>query len=259
MGERARLHLKVRHHEVDAYGHVNHAHYVHYLETARVEVLERLGLGLPEMRQRGYLIVAAELTIQVPRAGLRGGDPRGRHAYPRNPRRALAVDPGDSRERERAARRDGRGHGRLHGRDGPAHPHPRGLRRHALGHRRTRRRRQASRAGLVIQRAGAPPDPAPRARPTCTITRSRTRSALACRWLRTSLAPGLGLRALIRAWYRHYHGHRLPPECRADTLDQGHRRANRLLDEKRLSLVVLGMRLPASTSSRSWPMLTASG
>ena len=54
----------MRHHEVDAYGHVNHAHYVHYLETARVEVLESLGLGLPEMRQRGYLIVAAELTIK---------------------------------------------------------------------------------------------------------------------------------------------------------------------------------------------------
>ena len=64
MGERARLRLKVRHHEVDAYGHVNHAHYVHYLETARVEVLESLGLGLPEMRQRGYLIVAAELTVK---------------------------------------------------------------------------------------------------------------------------------------------------------------------------------------------------
>ena len=47
---------------------------------------------------------------------------------------------------------------------GRARPHPRGLRRHALGHRRPRRRRQASRAGLVIQRAGAPPDPAPRGR-----------------------------------------------------------------------------------------------
>jgi YbgC/YbaW family acyl-CoA thioester hydrolase len=64
MGERARIRLKVRHHEVDAYGHVNHAHYVHYLETARVEVLESLGLGLPEMRQQGYLILAAELAIK---------------------------------------------------------------------------------------------------------------------------------------------------------------------------------------------------
>ncbi len=64
MGERARLRLKVRHHEVDAYGHVNHAHYVHYLETARVEVLESLGLGLPEMRRLGYLILAAELSVK---------------------------------------------------------------------------------------------------------------------------------------------------------------------------------------------------
>ena len=64
MGEPARLRLKVRHHEVDAYGHVNHAHYVHYLESARVEVLESLGLGLPEMRRAGYLIVAAELSIK---------------------------------------------------------------------------------------------------------------------------------------------------------------------------------------------------
>lgn len=63
MGERARLRLKVRHHEVDAYGHVNHAHYVHYLETARVEVLESLGLGLPEMQRLGYLILAAKLSI----------------------------------------------------------------------------------------------------------------------------------------------------------------------------------------------------
>ncbi len=64
MGEPARLRLKVRHHEVDAYGHVNHAHYVHYLESARVEVLESLGLGLPEMRQAGYLILAAELSVK---------------------------------------------------------------------------------------------------------------------------------------------------------------------------------------------------
>ena len=64
MGEPARLRLKVRHHEIDAYGHVNHAHYVHYLETARVEVLEALGLALPDMRRQGYLIVAAELAVK---------------------------------------------------------------------------------------------------------------------------------------------------------------------------------------------------
>ena len=64
MGKPARFRLKVRHYEVDGYGHVNHAVYVHYLETARVEALEALGLSLDEMRRQGYRIVAAELTIR---------------------------------------------------------------------------------------------------------------------------------------------------------------------------------------------------
>jgi len=40
MGKPATFRLKVRHYEVDQYGHVNHAQYVHYLETARIEALE---------------------------------------------------------------------------------------------------------------------------------------------------------------------------------------------------------------------------
>ena len=64
MGEPARLNLKVRHYEVDLYGHVNHANYVHYLEAARVEALEAVGLALPEMRRQGYLIVAVELAVK---------------------------------------------------------------------------------------------------------------------------------------------------------------------------------------------------
>ncbi len=63
MGEPARLRLKVRHYEVDLYGHVNHANYVHYLEAARVEALEAVGLSLPEVRRQGYLIVAVELAV----------------------------------------------------------------------------------------------------------------------------------------------------------------------------------------------------
>ena len=64
MGDAATLTLKVRHYEVDQYGHVNHANYVHYLETARVEALEAVGLALPEMRRQGYLIVAVEITVK---------------------------------------------------------------------------------------------------------------------------------------------------------------------------------------------------
>ena len=64
MGAAARLTLKVRHYEVDLYGHVNHANYVHYLEAARVEALEAAGLALPELRRQGYLIVAAEIRVK---------------------------------------------------------------------------------------------------------------------------------------------------------------------------------------------------
>jgi acyl-CoA thioester hydrolase len=64
MGEPARLRLKVRHYEADAYGHANHASYVHYLETARIEALEAVGLPLDEMRRQGHLIVAVEIVVK---------------------------------------------------------------------------------------------------------------------------------------------------------------------------------------------------
>jgi YbgC/YbaW family acyl-CoA thioester hydrolase len=65
--------LKVRHYEADGYGHVNHAAYVHYLETARIEALEAVGLPLESMRRQGYLIVAAALAIRY-HAPARAGD-----------------------------------------------------------------------------------------------------------------------------------------------------------------------------------------
>lgn len=64
VGEPARFRLKVRHYEVDGYGHVNHATYLHYLEVARLEALEGLGISLEEIRRRGYLILATELTVR---------------------------------------------------------------------------------------------------------------------------------------------------------------------------------------------------
>ena len=73
MGTPARTSLRVRHYEVDEYGHVNHANYVHYLEVARIEALEALGLGLPAMRRQGMLIVAVELAVKY-HAPARSGD-----------------------------------------------------------------------------------------------------------------------------------------------------------------------------------------
>lgn len=73
MREPAWFRLKVRHYEVDGYGHVNHATYVHYLETARLEALDGLGLSLEEMRQHGYRIVATDLVVRF-HAPARSGD-----------------------------------------------------------------------------------------------------------------------------------------------------------------------------------------
>lgn len=64
MGVPASHCLKVRHYEADAYQHVNHANYVHYLEVGRLEALEWLGISLQEMRRQGYLIVARDLSVR---------------------------------------------------------------------------------------------------------------------------------------------------------------------------------------------------
>jgi len=64
VGQPRRWSLKVRHYEIDGYGHVNHASYVHYLETARIEALDAVGLSLGEMRRHGILAVAAELSVK---------------------------------------------------------------------------------------------------------------------------------------------------------------------------------------------------
>lgn len=58
------MQLKARHYEVDEYGHVNHASYVHYLEVARIEALEAIGLPLAEMRRQGFLIVVTQLVAR---------------------------------------------------------------------------------------------------------------------------------------------------------------------------------------------------
>jgi YbgC/YbaW family acyl-CoA thioester hydrolase len=73
MGQPARTRLTVRFHEADSYGHVNHAHYVHYLEAGRVEALDALGLSLAEMRRQGYLLVAAAIDVRF-HAPARPGD-----------------------------------------------------------------------------------------------------------------------------------------------------------------------------------------
>ncbi len=55
---------RVRFHECDLYGHVNHAVYLQYLETARVQLLRDHALPLQELQRRGVNLVVRRLSIQ---------------------------------------------------------------------------------------------------------------------------------------------------------------------------------------------------
>ena len=65
--------IRVRFHEVDPYGHVNHGVYLNYFEEARVELLERIGFGLDRLAELGYHLVVVEATVRF-RAPARAGD-----------------------------------------------------------------------------------------------------------------------------------------------------------------------------------------
>lgn len=56
--------VKVRFHELDPYGHVNHGVYLNYFETARTEALDALGFGLDVLHARGIAIVVVEANVR---------------------------------------------------------------------------------------------------------------------------------------------------------------------------------------------------
>jgi acyl-CoA thioester hydrolase len=56
--------IDVRFYELDPYGHVNHGVYLNYFEVARVEALDRLGVGLPRLRELGYHLVVVETHVR---------------------------------------------------------------------------------------------------------------------------------------------------------------------------------------------------
>ncbi len=64
--------LRVRFSELDPYDHVNHAAYVNYLETGRIEALRHQGLDLSRLRDEGALLVAVELQARFLRPAFGG-------------------------------------------------------------------------------------------------------------------------------------------------------------------------------------------
>jgi acyl-CoA thioester hydrolase len=61
------MEIKVRFGELDAYGHVNHAVYLAYLEAARVEALTTVGLDLDRLQDDGFHIIVVDLRIRFRR------------------------------------------------------------------------------------------------------------------------------------------------------------------------------------------------
>ncbi len=56
--------MRVRFHELDPYGHLNHGVYLNYFEQARVELLDRIGFGLPRLAELGHHIVVVEVRVR---------------------------------------------------------------------------------------------------------------------------------------------------------------------------------------------------
>ena len=62
--------VSVRSYECDAYGHVNNAVYLHYLEYARHEYLKDRGITFAELRVSGLGLVVAKVSIEYRRPAL---------------------------------------------------------------------------------------------------------------------------------------------------------------------------------------------
>jgi acyl-CoA thioester hydrolase len=65
-------HFRVRHHEMDALGHVNNAVYLNYLEQAGIEHSAALGYGGERLRELGGLFIARRHEIDYLRPALAG-------------------------------------------------------------------------------------------------------------------------------------------------------------------------------------------
>jgi acyl-CoA thioester hydrolase len=59
-----RSRLRVRFSELDPYAHVNHAVYVVYFESGRVEAMSEVGVDLAQLREEGWQLVVVELSVR---------------------------------------------------------------------------------------------------------------------------------------------------------------------------------------------------
>jgi len=64
--------ITVRSSEIDSFGHVNHAVFLHYLEHARYEALERSGFSWPTLAERDWRIFVVRIEVDYVAEARRG-------------------------------------------------------------------------------------------------------------------------------------------------------------------------------------------
>ena len=64
--------ITVRSPEIDSFGHVNHAVFLHYLEHARYEALEAAGFSWPVLTERDWRIFVVRIEVDYVSEAKRG-------------------------------------------------------------------------------------------------------------------------------------------------------------------------------------------
>lgn len=64
--------VAIRFADLDLYGHVNHAVYLTYLETARTDLLDEVGFGIDRLKQRGVHLVVVDVSVRFVRPAVFG-------------------------------------------------------------------------------------------------------------------------------------------------------------------------------------------
>jgi acyl-CoA thioester hydrolase len=70
----AETRIEVRSPEIDSFGHVNHAVFLHYFEHARYEALEAAGFSWPTLTERDWQIHVVRIEVDYLAEARRGDD-----------------------------------------------------------------------------------------------------------------------------------------------------------------------------------------
>ena len=64
--------VDVRFYELDPYNHLNHTVYLAYCEVGRIEALDRRGIGMATLDERGYRVIVVDLVAKFALSAVAG-------------------------------------------------------------------------------------------------------------------------------------------------------------------------------------------